>query len=163
MHGWLGWEKFPLDAQDFMPVIQRVLAKNPDVVDTSGTGGILGGKNALLIKQLREAGFKGIITMPCAIATPAEFAKAAGKEAVEGIIDTAPYPDSPLIDPPLRDFMYRYEEKYNENAFASPEAYNPAKAFFEFLNGQNTMDTTAWMEGFANYRWTGIWGESRWV
>jgi hypothetical protein len=38
------------------------------------------------------------------------------------------------------------------------------KALFEFLNGQDTMDTTAWVNGFEKYHWQGIWGtESFWV
>ena len=36
--------------------------------------------------------------------------------------------------------------------------------FFEFLNTQDTMDTTAWQEGFGEYRWNGFHGiESFWV
>jgi hypothetical protein len=42
--------------------------------------------------------------------------------------------------------------------------YNVMTAMFEFLNTQNTMDTTAWMQGFAKYRWQGIMGfESSWI
>ena len=44
------------------------------------------------------------------------------------------------------------------------EFYNGIKPFFEFLNGQATMDTTVWMQGFEKYHWQGIWGhEAYWV
>jgi hypothetical protein len=44
------------------------------------------------------------------------------------------------------------------------QCYDIPKAFFEFLNTQNTMDATAWMESFAKYHWQGIWGiDSYWV
>ena len=61
---WLGYEKFPYETKDFSPYISRVLAKNPDIIDTNTTGGDMGALAALLLKQLREAGYKGIIWMP---------------------------------------------------------------------------------------------------
>jgi hypothetical protein len=55
--------------------------------------------------------------------------------------------------------MYqRYANRFGEPPIdVVGEMYNGVKAFFEFLNGQDTTDTTAWMEGFAKYRWQGIW------
>ena len=42
--------------------------------------------------------------------------------------------------------------------------YDVYKAFFDFLDGQTTMDTTVWMQGFEKYRWPSIWGiERRWI
>ena len=61
---WLGAEKFPFGTRDFSPFITRALAKNPDIIDTNSTGGNMGGLCAQLIKQLRQAGFKGIIWVP---------------------------------------------------------------------------------------------------
>ena len=64
-----------------------------------------------------------------------------------------------------RDLCRRYVKKYS----ATPidivgQLYNVTKPFFEFLNGQDTMDTTKWMEGFANYRWKGLYGkEASWI
>ena len=42
--------------------------------------------------------------------------------------------------------------------------YNPIKALFQYLNGTDTMDTTAWIQGFEKYRWNSIFGfENYWV
>jgi hypothetical protein len=42
--------------------------------------------------------------------------------------------------------------------------YNPVKALFEFLNNQDSMDSTVRMEGFAKYHWQGLFGfENYWV
>lgn len=61
---WLGYERFPITITDFMSVISRALAKKPDIIDISGTGGDMGPMAAFLLKQIREAGFNGIIWCP---------------------------------------------------------------------------------------------------
>ena len=50
--------------QTFRHMITRALAKNPDMIDTNSTGGTMGGLCAQLIKQLRQAGYKGVICVP---------------------------------------------------------------------------------------------------
>jgi hypothetical protein len=56
-------------------------------------------------------------------------------------------------------FEKRYRQKY-QTYTVTPNGmtYNAIKPFFEFLDGQDKMDTTAWMEGFAKYRWQSIYG-----
>ncbi len=161
---WQGVEKFPLDTKDFMPFISRVLPKNPDIIDTGSTGGDMGALSALLIKQLREAGFNGVImarTVPPPDVTmevvPAKYLN----RVVTGDITIG----SPVISKAYEEFDQRYVNKYQKSSVPlNGMTYNAIKPFFEFLNGQNTMDTTAWMEGFAKYHWQGIWGfESFWL
>jgi branched-chain amino acid transport system substrate-binding protein len=160
---WLGYEKFPVTITDFMPVISQVLKHKPDIVNTLSTGGVMGGMGALLIKQLREAGYKGIIVEP-ACSDPKMLMAGIGREMIEGLIDIGIDPESPVVDPAYRDFHQRFVAKFKMEPVDIPaEMYNPAKAFFEFLDGKDTLDTTVLMEQFAKYRWTGIWGESRWV
>jgi hypothetical protein len=74
-------------------------------------------------------------------------------------------PDSPIVSQAYRDMYQRYVKKFGEEPIdVSGEMYGGMKPFFEFLNTQDTMDTTAWMEGFAKYRWQSIWGfEAFWV
>ena len=159
---WLGYVKFPMTITDFMPVISRVLKQNPRIISTLSSG-VTGSVGALLIKQLREAGFKGIILQPTAVDSDMLLG-VAGKEGTEGLIDIGINPDSPIVAPALREFLYRFKERFKMTPIDIPaEAYNPVKALFEFLDGQDTMDTTVWMEGFASYRWAGLWGESYWV
>jgi hypothetical protein len=88
----------------------------------------------------------------------------AGKEGTEGLIDIGIDPDGPIVAPALRDFLHRFKERFKMTPIDIPaEAYSPVKALFEFLDGQEKLDTTVWMERFAKYRWTGLWGESYWV
>lgn len=64
-----------------------------------------------------------------------------------------------------RDLCRRYIAKYNSPPFdISGLEYNVEKAFFEFLNTQDSMDSTKWMEGFAQYHWKNLWGtEGYWM
>ena len=62
-----------------------------------------------------------------------------------------------------RDLCRRYVQKFNSTPIdLVGQLYNVTKPFFEFLNGQDTMDTTAWMEGFAKYHWQGYFGHEAW-
>ncbi len=160
---WLGMEKFPYDTKDFMPVISRALAKNPDVIETSNTAATMGGMSTFLVKQLREAGFKGFISMTC---TPPVglMETTVPKESLAKVVTNDVDPDSPIVSKAYHDLYYKYKEKYGEPPTIFFHLfYNDVKAFFEFLNGQDSMDTTAWAEGFGNYRWQGVFGfENHW-
>ena len=155
---WLGYEKFPITITDFTPVISRVLAKNPDIIDLAQLG-TLGGLGGLEIKQIRQAGFKGIILVPGAVPEQT-LQEVVPKEYLYKIVCSMLNPDTPVPGDAYKGFNERYQKKFNASPFnALPYLeYNPIKGFFQFLNGQDTMDTTAWMEGFANYRWQGLWG-----
>jgi branched-chain amino acid transport system substrate-binding protein len=161
---WLGTETFPLTTTDFTSIIPRVLAKKPDIVDTCGTGGPFGGLCCLLVKQLREAGFKGLIWHPVP-PPPGVTEEVVPKEyrtlIVTGEFDAA----SPIVSQAYRDFYNQYIEKFREQPTGfQATVYNAVKPFLEFLNGQDVMDSTAWMEGFAKYRWSGLFGhEDYWV
>jgi len=160
---WLGLEKFPLGTKDLTPVISRALAKNPDIVDVCATGGVAG-LGSVSIKQIRQAGFNGPIMVPLPPAR-GEAEEVIPKEYLTSIVIAYPDVDSPIVSEAFRDMYYKAKEKFRED----PDtplffSYNPVRAFFKFLDGQDSMDTTAWMEGFAKYHWQGIYGfENYWV
>jgi branched-chain amino acid transport system substrate-binding protein len=166
LHGleWVGAEKFPFGTTDFSPFITRTLAKNPDIVETNSTGGNMGGLCAQLIKQLRQAGYKGMIVVP-ALPPPGAVEEVVPEKYRTLIVTNDIDWEAPIVSDAYRDLCHRYVKKYG----ATPidivgQLYNVTKPFFEFLNGQNTMDTTKWMEGFAHYRWKGIYGkEASWI
>jgi branched-chain amino acid transport system substrate-binding protein len=166
LHGleWTGAEKFPFGTRDFSPFITRALAKNPDIIDTNSTGGNMGGLCAQLIKQLRQAGFKGIIWVP-ALPPPGAVQEVVPEQYRRQIVTNDIDWEAPIVSDAYRDVCRRYVKKYNSTPTAIVGLmYNATKPFYEFLNGQDTMDTTKWMEGFANYRWKGIYGkEASWV
>ncbi len=160
---WLGVEKFPLGTKDLTPVISRVLAKNPDIIDLCCTGGVAG-LGSLAIKQIRQAGFAGpiVASMPPA---KSELEEVVPKEYLTKIVISYPDVESPIVTDAFRQMYYAAEKKYKE----PPETplfyvYNPVRAFFKFLDGQASMDSTALMESFAQYHWQGIYGfENYWM
>ena len=160
---WLGMEKFPIGTKDLTPTIQRALAKNPDIIDTCCTGG-MAGVGSLSIKQLRQAGFNGPIMVPLP-PSRRETEEVVPQEHLTKIVINYNDEDSPIVSEAFRTIYNEAKERYQED----PETplfffYNPVRAFFKFLNGQDSMDTTAWMEGFAKYHWQGIYGfENYWV
>ena len=160
---WLGYEKIPITTQDFSPVISRVLPKNPDVIDVAQLGA-LGGPGALETKQLREAGFKGIVMIPGSILAET-MEEIIPKEYLYKIICDQVDINSAIGGEAYRSFGERFQKRFNmlPTNLAYLE-YDPIKALFQFLNGKDTMDSTAWMEGFAQYRWDSIFGfERSWV
>ena len=161
---WLGAEKFPFGTRDFSPFITRALAKNPDIIDTNSTGGNMGGLCALLIKQLRQAGFKGLIWVP-ALPPPGAVEEVVAENYRTQIVTNDIDWEAPIVSDAYRDVCRRYIKQYNITPTAIVGLmYNALKPFFQFLNGQDTMDTTRWMERFASYRWKGIYGkEAFWV
>jgi branched-chain amino acid transport system substrate-binding protein len=161
---WIGVEKFPFGTTDFAPMITRALAKNPDMIDTNSTGGTMGGLCAQLIKQLRQAGYKGIIYVP-ALPPPRAVEEVVPENYRVQIVTNDIDWEAPIVSDAYRDLSRRYLKKFNVPPLdIVGQLYNVTKPFYEFLSTQNTMDTTKWMEGFANYRWKGLYGkEASWI
>ncbi len=161
---WVAGEKFPITTTDFLPFINRVLAKNPDIIDTASCGGAIGGLTASLIKQIRQAGFTGIIMVPEDPPT-GSIQEIVPDQYRTKIVVNDINPDSPMVSDAYRQLYHRYTDTYKQLPYVIVgRMYNVIVPFFDFLNGQDTMDTTAWMEGFAKYRWQGIWGkETFWL
>jgi branched-chain amino acid transport system substrate-binding protein len=160
----LGYEKVPITTTNFMPLITRVLAKKPDIINTSSVGSSMAAGSPLFIKQIRESGFDGIIWCP-SLPPPDVMAEIVPPQYLNKIITNDIVVDSPIVSQAYKDMYQRYLKKFGEPPIdVSGEMYGGMKPFFEFLNGQDTMDTTAWMEGFAKYHWQSIWDiEAFWV
>ncbi len=160
---WMGVDKFPLNTTDLMPVLSRSIAKKPDILDACCTGGF-SGLGTLLPKQAREAGFTGLIIMPMSPAKGALEEVVPAKSLTEIVMNDYDI-DSAAVTPQFHTVYDEATQKFQ----GVPDmllfnTYNVTKAFFEFLNTQTTMDTTAWMEGFAKYRWQNIYGfENHWL
>jgi branched-chain amino acid transport system substrate-binding protein len=166
LHGltWISAEKFPFGTTDFSPFITRAMAKNPDIIDTNSTGGNMGGLCAQLIKQLRQAGYKGLIWVP-ALPPPGAVEEVVPENFRTKIVTNDIDWEAPIVSNAYRDLCRRYLKKYNIPPIdIVGQLYNVTKPFFEFLNGQKTMNTTKWMEGFEKYHWKGIYGkEATWI
>ncbi len=126
-------EFFERERVDFVPLLTRVLAQNIDAFELDGNAPQTAG---LLVKQLRELGFKGPIIRTGGDAT-ADILKIAGKEATENVYVHQPInPDSDSI----KAYTKRFEDKYKTplNAF-SPFFYANVKMMFAAMQKAGTV------------------------
>jgi branched-chain amino acid transport system substrate-binding protein len=111
-------EFFERGMTDFYPPLKRMLAKNPDMIfsDASPTGTV-----ALIAKQSRELGFKGVIYNPTAVLEAKVLWDTAGKASDNVLVPRM------WAEPPTKlyaDLERRYVEKYKEPMLALyPEIY----------------------------------------
>jgi branched-chain amino acid transport system substrate-binding protein len=161
---YLGYELFPFPTTtDFAPFAQKLMTYNADIIDLSGCGGATGALEGTMIKQIREAGFKGIILQPTV--PPPGIMETIPAEYLYKIVTNDININGSIVTDTYRNLVNRYHVKYGDWPIDFlAQAYNGVHAFFTFLNGQDSMDTQKWMEGFANYKWTGVYGEAaQWV
>jgi ABC-type branched-subunit amino acid transport system substrate-binding protein len=160
---WLADELYPYTITDFAPVVARIMAKKPDMVNITGSGGGMGAMMGLFTKQLREAGFKGIIWMPSV--PPPGIMETVPKAYLTKIVTNDIALDSPIVSQEYKNLYNQYVGEFGKKPIdICAEVYNGVKAFFEFLNTQDTMDSTAWIQGFEKYRWQSIFGyEGYWI
>ena len=129
-------EFFERERVDFVPLLTRVLAQKIDAFELNGNSPQTAG---LLVKQLRELGFKGPIIRTGGDAT-ADLLKIAGKEATENVYVHQPInPDSASI----QEYTKRFETKYKIplNAF-SPFFYANVQMLFAAMQKAGTVTDT---------------------
>lgn len=152
-------EFFERERVDFVPLLTRVLAQNIDAFELDGNSPQTAG---LLVKQLRELGFKGPIIRTGGDAT-ADILKIAGKEATENVYVHQPInTDSPLI----QAYTKRFEAKYNMplNAF-SPFFYTNVQMLFAGMQKAGTVtDTDKIREAVLNLKdFDSVLGKVNWM
>lgn len=161
---WLGMEKYPAGVTDFSAVIQRMLAKKPDVIDMSGSGGAMGAVVPLLVKQLRQAGFDGVIWQPT-VPPPGVMEEAVSKQYLNKIVTNDIDLNGPIATKAYKNLYKEYVAKYKtQPTDLMSWVYDGTTAFLNFLDTQQTMDTATWVQGFEKYRWKNVFGaEGRWL
>jgi branched-chain amino acid transport system substrate-binding protein len=75
-------EMYERSTKDFQPMFTKIMGLKPEVIDL---GGVPPATTGLMLRQLRELGYKGQI-VKTAGPSPKEIVAAAGKEAAEGMI-----------------------------------------------------------------------------
>lgn len=78
----LGSDMYERTQKDFQPLFTKIVAAKPDVLDLGSTAPATAG---LMIRQVRELGYKGLI-IKTGGAGPKEIVAGAGKDSAEGMI-----------------------------------------------------------------------------
>ncbi len=131
-------ERFEMGTTDFYPLLTRALAKKPDMIDTTLAAG---DEPALLTKQARELGFKGIMYIGT-LTDPKGFVKGATAAYAEGAYMAGLVVE--LTTEIQKRFKKLYVDKYGEKAW-NPDAFEYANAVYfvtEAISKANTLDTS---------------------
>lgn len=92
---------------DFSPMVTKILHTNPDAVVVDGTPPA----EPLLDKQLRQAGYKGVMMAATSAITPTSIKASA--EAFEGIINATGWlPNMPGASERSKDVTQRFRERF---------------------------------------------------
>jgi len=144
---------------DFYPLLNKMIAASPDFVDFSGAPP---GDQALMVKQMRELGYKGK-TFSSTTMDPAEFCKIAGVQNAEGHISNT------------HDLLGAYttegQKKYYDGYIAlygkpfdpvTPKYQVYLDVLIQALEKAGTLDTTKVMEMMEKTEeWGTIFGASK--
>jgi len=98
--------KYPSGTADFYPVLTKVVAKNPDCVDFDGSSK---GDIDLMIKQIRELGYEGLLAGPTH-GDPQSAIDIAGAEYAEGFICNDPNYGSDVYPEAVRQLYAEFQE-----------------------------------------------------
>jgi branched-chain amino acid transport system substrate-binding protein len=103
----LGQEYYPRNANDFYPVLSRLLAKKPDCIDMffSSPGAVL-----LITKQLYELGFKGVVIQWTV--NPIKALETVGPKALQNVYSYLTLAN--LVTPEQIKFQKDYIAAYGE-------------------------------------------------
>lgn len=151
-------ELFERSLKDFQPVLTRIIATKPDIIELGTTPP---GTAGLVIRQARELGFKGQFVKIGGPGVP-QIVAAAGKEFAEGLIcyaaadvTTASYKSleaqyAKVLKPPMNEFTVYF--------------YDAARMLLESIQAAGTVDDTdkirAALDKASPYK--GIQGPIRW-
>lgn len=116
-------ERFEPGTTDFYSLLTRVLAKKPDMIDT---GTAAGDEPALITKQARELGFKGIMYIGT-LTDPNGFVKTATAKYAEGAYMAGLVVE--LTTDAQKKFKDLYSDKYGEKEW-NPDAFEYANAVY---------------------------------
>lgn len=101
-------ETYPLDTQDFKPLLTKIKNKNPDVIITPNTYA----ESGLILKQAKELGMDNFVFIAGDSTHAPQVIDIAGEDAVKNLYLTTLYVgDDP--DPKAKAFADKYKAAYN--------------------------------------------------
>lgn len=140
---------------DFYPTLTKMAAMKPDLINLSCSPV---GDSSLMVKQLRELGYKGHIVLgwwPDETMLPL-----AGASALEGTIGIGTITD--MVTPELQKFHDEYVAKWGEWDGGSPMHEYVLRTLVAAIQKANTFDTTTVANVMADMPVTSLFGAAGW-
>ena len=159
-------DTYQIDTRDFVPVVTPILRTKPDLLVLSG---VAPGTAPLIIRAVRELGYKGLISCETAM-DAAVLAEGAGKLA-NGFISVGGASTPEIRTKAMEEFIARYTKmfgEYNdesntkvyaleyiiETLKANPAAIDDVEAFKKTMNAFEAPNP--YMKGGAKLRYVGM-------
>ncbi|HXX59644.1 MAG TPA: ABC transporter substrate-binding protein [Dehalococcoidales bacterium] len=150
-------EYYTPGTQDFSPLINKVMALNPDMVDLAGSSP---GDTALCVKQLREKGYKGITANLVTQGDPATMWSVAGASA------TGHYTIGISGDPSpaFASFRKVIEKETGQPEYISPPyVYEQNMVSFAAMNQANSFDPYRIAAVQQDMKWNILYGPCQYI
>jgi len=143
--------------QDFSPLINKLMALNPDMIDLAGSSP---GDTALCVKQIREKGYKGITANLVTQGDPATMWSVAGASA------TGHYTIGLSGDPTPAFAYFRkiIEKETGQPLYVSPPySYEQNLVSFMAMNQANTFDPYKIAAVQQDMKWNILYGPCSYI
>jgi branched-chain amino acid transport system substrate-binding protein len=149
-------EYYERGTKDFYPVITKILAQKPDMLDVAAAPP---GEAGLILKQAMELGFKGAKGWTAGI-NPFTIVSVAGREAAEGVWSPANINvKSEHVSPAVRKFGEAYEKRYGEVAgVIAVGNYAAFDVFTQAMQKAGSVETDKVLEVLTRERFETVWG-----
>jgi branched-chain amino acid transport system substrate-binding protein len=152
----VGDEYYERGTKDFYPVLTKILAQKPDMLDVAAAPA---GEAGLILKQAMELGFKGAKGWTAGT-NPFTIIGVAGREAAEGLWSPANINvKGDHVSPAVRRFGEAYEKRYGEVPGVIAVAnYAAFDVFTQAMQKAGSIDTDKVLAVLTRERFETVWG-----
>jgi len=150
-------ETYERGTKDFYPILTKILAKKPDMLDVAAAPP---GEAGLILKQARELGFKGAKGWTAGV-NPATLTSVAGQEAAEGVWSPVNVNvKSDFVDPKVRKFGEEYEKRYKEVPGVIAVAnYGAFDVFTKAMQEAGSVESEKVLAALTSRAYDTVWGK----
>ena len=150
-------ETYERGTKDFYPILTKMLAKKPDLLDVAAAPP---GEAGLILKQAVELGFKGAKGWTAGV-NPATLITVAGQEAAEGVWSPVNVNvKSDFVDPKVRKFGEEYEKRYKEVPGVIAVAnYGAFDVFTKAMQEAGSVETEKVLAALTSRPYDTVWGK----
>ena len=149
-------EYYERGTKDFYPVLTKILAQKPDMIDVAAAPP---GEAGLILKQAMELGFKGAKGWTAG-SNPCTIISVAGPEAAEGVWSPANINvKGDHVSAAVRKFGETYEKRYGEVPGAIAVAnYAAFDVFTQAMQKAGSIDTDRVLAVLTKEQFQTVWG-----
>ena len=149
-------ETYERGTKDFYPILTKILAKKPDLLDVAAAPPAEAG---LILKQAHELGFRGAKGWTAGV-NPVTLVGIAGVEAAEGVWSPVNINvRSDFVDPKVRKFGDEYEKRYKEVPGVIAVAnYGAFDVFTKAMQEAGSVETDKVLAALTSRPYDTVWG-----